>query len=182
MKLKELKQELELLERVEVSIEGNTIRAKGKKGENSRSFHYPNIKITKENNKLIFSSKNPTKREKRMMGTISSHIKNLMKGVSQGFLYKLKICSGHFPMSVTIHNNHVIINNFLGEKTPRKAKILPRVEAKIQSDEILLEGIDKESVAQSSANIERATRITNRDRRVFQDGIWIFSKDGKEIK
>jgi len=182
MKTKELKQELGIPEGIEVSVEGNTVKAKGSKGENHKFFHYPKISMTKQGNKITFIAKTPTKREKRMMGTIRSHIRNLLKGVSEGFLYKLKICSGHFPMNIAVEKNHIIINNFLGEKTPRKAKILPDVDVKVQGDEITLEGIDKEAVSQSSANIELTTRISNKDKRIFQDGIWVSYKDGKQIE
>ena len=111
-----------------------------------------------------------------------SHIRNLIKGVNKGFTYKVKVCSGHFPINLTTEDNTIIINNFLGEKIPRKAKILPGVTTKIEGEIISLDGTDKESVSQSSANIELATRITKRDKRVFQDGCYIISKDGKEIK
>jgi len=182
MKLKKLKQEIEIPSGIEILIEGNTVKTKGPKGENHRFFHYPKIQISKQDNKILLIAKNPSKREKTMMGTMKSHIKNLIKGVDKGFIYKLKICSGHFPMKVTVEKNNIIVNNFLGEKVPRKAKILAGVQAKIEGDEIILKGIDKELVSQSSANIELATRITNRDRRIFQDGCFITSKDGKEIR
>jgi len=181
MKSKELQQKIEIPSGIEVLIEGTTVKTKGPKGENHRFFHYPKIKISKQDNKILLIAKNPTKREKTMMGTIKSHIKNLIRGVEKGFIYKLKICSGHFPMKVTIDKNHILINNFLGEKVPRKAKILAGVQVKVDGDEITLEGIDKELVSQSSANVELATRITNRDRRIFQDGCFITSKAGKEI-
>ncbi|MFH0936330.1 MAG: 50S ribosomal protein L6 [Candidatus Woesearchaeota archaeon] len=85
-------------------------------------------------------------------------------------------------MNVSIKENNIIINNFLGEKIPRKAKILPNVKVDIQGDIIVLESNNKESAGQTAANIEQATRITNRDRRIFQDGIFITEKAGKSIK
>src|SRR3989344_5049454 len=109
MRFKELKQEIEIPYGIEASVEDNLIK----------------IKIFKQDNKIILSAKNATKKEKTMMGTINSHINNLIKGVDRAFIYKLKICSGHFPMKVVIEGNNVLINNFLGEKIPRKAKIIP---------------------------------------------------------
>ena len=42
--------------------------------------------------------------------------------------------------------------------------------------EVVVSGIDKEKVGQTSANIERCTTVKNRDRRVFQDGIYLLEK------
>jgi large subunit ribosomal protein L6 len=50
------------------------------------------------------------------------------------------------------------------------------VTIKIGNDEILLTGIDKELLGTTFANIEHATKIRNRDPRVFQDGIYIVER------
>ena len=100
----------------------------------------------------------------------------MIKGVAEGFIYKLKICAGHFPMNVTIEGNNVIIKNFLGEKIPRKSKIAPGVKAQVKGDEIIIESCNLESAGQTASNIEQATRVKARDRRIFMDGIWITSK------
>ncbi len=182
MKIKEIKKEIEIPEGLGVNIDGKRVIVKGPKGENSRELLYPKIKLAQEGNKIILSAKNATKREKTMMGTYSAHIKNLLVGVKNGFDYKLKICSGHFPMTVSVENSKVMISNFMGEKIPRRAKIFHGVNVKIEGDTITVSGFDKEKVSQSAANIELATRRTGFDKRVFQDGCYIFSKAGKEIK
>ena len=182
MVMPDIKETVSIPEGVEVQIEGNIVSVKGEKGENSRKLVYPKMIIKKEENKVVLEFKKPTKREKRMANTFKAHIKNLMKGVKEGFLYKLKICSSHFPMSVKVEGNQVVISNFLGEKIPRKAGIVEGVNVKIEGDEILVEGVDKEKVSLTAGRIEQATRITNRSRIVFQDGCFITSKDGKEIR
>jgi len=73
---------------------------------------------------LSISSKNATKRQSRMIGTITAHLTNMVKGVKDGFEYKLEICNVHFPMNVKVVGSKVIIKSFLGEKTPRVAKII----------------------------------------------------------
>lgn len=116
------------------------------------------------------------------MRTFKAHINNMIKGVTEGFKYRLKVVYSHFPMTVKVQGDEVVIENFLGEKNPRRAKILPGVTVKVKGSEIEVEGIDKEAVGQTAANIEQATRITKWDRRVFQDGIYIVEKAGKPIK
>ncbi|MAG52935.1 MAG: 50S ribosomal protein L6 [Nanoarchaeota archaeon] len=179
---KELTYTADIPEDVDVSIEGKMINVKGEKGENKRLFHYPGIELKKEENKIILHSKIATKKEKSIMGVSLSHIKNMMSGVKEGFVYKLKICSGHFPMTVESKDKEIMINNFLGEKKPRIAKILEGADAKIDGEIITVESWNKELAGQTSANIEKATKISGRDRRIFQDGIFIIEKDGRKIE
>ena len=182
MKLKELRKEIVIPEGIEARIEEKTLIVKGAKGENKRTFLYPRISVLIKDNKVILSALNATKKDKTMMGTFNAHVKNLIEGVKGGFTYKLKICSGHFPMTVSSNKNLVIISNFMGEKTPRKAKILPDVNFKVEGDIITLTGHDKDKVGQSAANIELATRRTGFDKRVFQDGCYIIQKPEREIR
>lgn len=181
---KKIQEEIEIPNDVQIEIVNNTIKVKGPKGSVERKLARPKIKISKENNKLILTTTiaKPSKREKTIIGTFKSHIQNLIKGVTEGYVYKLKICSSHFPMNVSIEGNFVVIKNFIGEKIPRKAKILPNVNVKVEGDVIIVEGVDIENVAQTANRIEQTTAIKARDRRVFQDGCYIFYKAGKEIK
>ncbi len=178
---KELFQTIEIPKDIEVNIEEDTLTVKGKEGENKRTFNTNKLIFEKKDNQIIIGNKKATKKEKKMMNTITAHIKNMFKGVQEKFEYKLKVCFSHFPMTVNIENNEVTIKNFLGEKIPRKSKIPKGVDAKIDGDIITINSIDKELAGQAAANFERATRIRMKDRRVFQDGIFIINKAGKEI-
>lgn len=168
-------------EGVTVEIVGAMIKVKGPKGENERVFAHPKIEISKDDKNVILTSKKPTKREKTMLYSFTAHINNLIEGASSGFTYKLKICSSHFPMSVSVEKDEVVIKNFLGEKIPRRALIMPGVEVKVDGSMIIVEGIDKEKTSVTAARIEQATRITNRDRRIFQDGCFLVEKAGEPI-
>ena len=55
----------------------------------------------------------------------------------------------------------------------RHHKVEVRVENKT---DVVVKGADREKVGQTAANIESACKIKKRDRRVFQDGIYIVSK------
>jgi len=69
-----------------------------------------------------------------------------------------------------------LIENFTGEKNPRRAKIIGDVKVKIQSEDIIVQGINLEEVSQTAANIEQATKVKKKDPRVFLDGIYIYER------
>jgi len=182
MKLKTVEEIIEIPNNVELTVDEGTIACKGPKGEVSRKLVHPKVKISVNGKKINFLVKDFSKKEKTILGTFKSHIRGLIEGTINGYKYDLKICSGHFPMNVSVSGNEVIIKNFLGEKIPRKAKIMEGVRVDINGDKIEVFGLSKEKTGQTAANIENSTRITNRDRRVFQDGIYITSKANKKVK
>jgi len=181
MKLEKLETKIELPNGVSASLNNKEITIKGSKGEVSRKWFNKNVKVEIEGNKIKIYALNATKKEKAEIYTLESHLINMIKGVTEGIIYKLKICSSHFPMNVTVSTKEVSVKNFLGEKIPRIAKIIEGVTVKIDGTDLIVEGIDKEKVAQTAANIEQVCRITDKDRRKFMDGIFITSKDGKLI-
>ena len=178
---KELFQTIKIPEGVEVNIEENKVIVKGKEGTNERIFDLANLKIEKKNNEIVIGEKKSTKKEKRRMNTIAAHIENMIKGVQKKFEYELKICFSHFPITVDVKGSEAIIKNFLGEKVPRKAKIPTGAEVKVDKEIIIIKSTDIETAGQAAANLEIATRIPKRDRRIFQDGIFITNKCGEPI-
>ncbi len=171
---------IEIPNNVEVEVNSFKVKIKGSKGVLERDFSSPlfNKRITmkKENNKIFLSTESDKRKIKAMIGTIESHLYNMLLGVQEGYSAKLKIVYMHFPFTVKISGKEVLISNFLGEKTPRKAKVIGDCKVEVQNDEIVVTGISKEEVGQTASKLERATRIKQRDRRVFQDGIFITKK------
>ena len=182
MVLKDIQEKISIPEGIEINIEDGILKIKGPTGENERKLLNPKVKISKKDNFIILEAKKPTKKEKKIVNTFKAHINNLIKGVTEKFIYKLKICSRHFPINVSLDKNVLTIKNFFGEKKPRKAKILKGVETKINGDEITLEGTNKEEVGQTAGNIEQSTRRCGFDRRIYQDGCWITEKSGKKLR
>ena len=180
-KKKESREEIELPEKIEANLENGLLKIKGKKGETQRNFFHPKIKLSLEGRKIVVASKEKGKKGKKMVGTYVAHIKNMFRGLQEGFVYKLQVCAVHFPMNVAVKNNEVIIKNFLGEAKERKAKILPNVAVKIEKETIIVESADKEAAGQTAANIEKAAQQTTKDKRVFQDGIFIVERAGRKI-
>ena len=180
-KKKQIGAELEIPEGITIEI-SKDVKVKGPKGELTRRLYDPIIFMKVEEGKVKFNAKKNSKREKRQIGTFKAHIKNMFKGVGEGHVYKLKICSGHFPMNVSAAKGEFVVKNFLGEKVPRTVKIIEGVDVKLDGEIVIVESLNKEHAGQTAADIEQLCRITNRDRRIFQDGIYITNKDGKEIK
>ncbi|PIN70494.1 50S ribosomal protein L6 [Candidatus Woesearchaeota archaeon CG11_big_fil_rev_8_21_14_0_20_43_8] len=182
MKIKRLEEKIVLPEGVTAVIDEETLTLNGQKGQVSKLFRDVFIKMNVEGNNISIFAENATKRQKRMIGTFKSHVKNMIKGVKDGFTYKLKICSGHFPMNVTFNNGEFSIKNFIGEKIPRTLKVPQAVNVKIEGNDIVVVSPDKELAGQTAGSIEGLTRRPGFDTRIFQSGIYITEKAGKDIK
>ena len=182
MEQKQKIEEIALLSGTTCTVSNGMVTIRGPKGELSRRFPDRNVKISTEPEKVVLTFKRFTKKEKKTSGTIRSHIRNMLRGATNGHSYILKICSGHFPMTVTVSGKDLTVKNFLGERVPRKMEIKGDVKVKISGTEIIAEGTDKEAVSQFAAGLEQLTRRANFDRRIFQDGIYLISKDGKLVR
>lgn len=178
-KIAEYKEEISIPDQVELTFDENILTVKGEKGTLTRNFSHPNIKIKIEGNKVIISCKNTRKKQKALIGTFRAHINNMIKGSIKEFEYKMKTVFSHFPIKTSVEGQKFIIQNFLGERSSRKANILDGVSVDIKGDDITVSGIDIEKVGQTVANIERATLVRKRDIRVFQDGVYRTEKGGK---
>lgn len=176
MKVPLAEKDIDIPDDVQVTIEGSVVKVSGDKGTLERTFDHPDIEITAEDDHVTVRAEFPKSEEKSLVGTYSSHIKNMIKGATDGFTYRMKVVYSHFPVKVSVKDDHVLIDNFLGEQYPRSADILGDVTVTVDGDDITLEGSNKEHVGQTAANIERAVRVRRRDIRVFQDGIYITEK------
>ena len=161
---------------VSVSLDNATVSVTGPKGTLTRDMRYPGISIKQKDDAIQIIAADSSRALKVVKGTFAAHIKNMIAGVTNGFEYTLKVVNSHFPMTVKQQGSEISIDNFLGEKHPRKSKILGECSVSIKGDTISISGANIESVAQTASNIELATKVKGRDRRVFQDGIYIVSK------
>ena len=182
MRREKILKEIELPESLSAAIDNNTLVIKSSSNESKRTFNQKNVSIQIRDKKIILESKLGTKEGKKIIGSLTAHIKNMMKGSLQKHIYILKICSGHFPMNVSANSSKLTVKNFLGEKVPRMLNLKSGADVKIEGDMIYVTSNNKETAGQVSADIEQLTRRPGYDNRVFQDGIYITSKDGKELK
>ncbi|MEM2093689.1 MAG: 50S ribosomal protein L6 [Candidatus Bathyarchaeia archaeon] len=169
-------QKVKVPEDVEVTVRQSRISVKGPLGTLERDFAHAPVTIRLNGQEVIVESYWPDKRKIAMVGTVRSHIRNMIVGVLKGFTYKLKVVFAHFPVNVKVHGNEVVIENFGGERRPRIVSIPKGVNVSIAGDDIILKGIDIQEVSQAAARIQQQTRIKKKDPRVFLDGIYIFER------
>jgi len=162
-------------EGVEVSIDGSRAKVKGPKGELTKDFSHilTPLKIVKENGKVRVEVYGARKEDKAVIGTVAKHLRNMMEGVTKGFTCTLKTAYAHFPISVKVQGNKILIENFTGERRARVAWVAGSASVSVKGDELIVQGISKDDVFQTAANIECATKIRRKDSRVFLDGIYL---------
>ncbi len=161
---------------VSIEVDGSVLKVTGPQGAIVKKMPSQRVKISQSGNFINLVSEKPTQREKKLTNTYRAHIRHMIVGVMEGHTYKLKICSGHFPMKVTLNDDTLEVKNFLGENRPRLLKIKPGADVKVDGENITVTSPNKEIAGQVAADIEQLTRITNKDRRIFQDGIYIVEK------
>ena len=158
--------------------EDGVVTIQGPKGTLSRQFVNSNISLFQEGGGLIVRTDMPRRKIKALAGTWYAHLNNMVRGVTDGFTYNLKAVYSHFPMTLAVKGNKFVVNNYFGEKVPRSAEIIQGVEVKVNNKtDVVVTGINKENVGQTAANIERCVTVKKRDRRVFQDGIYLVGKE-----
>ena len=178
---KDLRREIEVPEGINVEVKGKTVIMKKDSNELQKRA-YRGTEISMQGNKIIIETKKAGREKKRNFGTFVGHIKNMVEGLSKGFEYELEICNVHFPMTVDFDKskNMISINNLLGEKIPRTLKMSDKVEIEIKAPKITVKSYDIEAAGQAAANLEIVSKVRNRDRNKFQDGIFITKKPRKE--
>ncbi len=161
---------------VTITKTGDDVSVKGSKGELGRKMYHPMISLVIVDGMVTISTESSRRRVRALVGTYAALLNVMSHGVTEGYEYHMKIVFNHFPIQAKVVGNRVEIGNFLGEKQARYASIVEGVKVKIQGDEVILTGIDRETIGSTAANIEQACKVRNRDSRVFQDGIYIISR------
>ncbi len=180
------KEDMEIPEGVKVTLDGNHhITVKGPNGKITKDFsHVRGIKVSIEGNKIYFSTNFPKSGTLALTKTIINLIKNLIIGVQTNYKYICKVCYSHFPCTVEVKpdKKEIHVVNFLGERAPRVTSYLDNVEVKVEGEDVILIGPDKETLGQTAANIQRCCRIRKKDPRVFQDGVYLYKRQiGEEV-
>jgi large subunit ribosomal protein L6 len=167
---------IELPDDVSASVDGLDVRVEGPEGVVERQLWYPDVTVTVDGDAIRVESDNEDAKTKSTVGTFESHLENAVRGVREGFTYEMEVRYEHFPMQVRVDGDEVVIENFLGEKSPRRTKILGDTDVEVDGEQLVITGPDKEAVGQTAGSIREATRVTDKDTRVFEDGVYVTER------
>jgi len=168
---------------VKVSVKSRLVRVKGPRGKVlTRDFSHVaiDLQVKKGGRQLLAEMWFGDRLGLATIRTVMTHVKNMIKGVRQGFLFKMRMVYAHFPIGVNIEKEgqEVEVRNYLGEKKVRKVDMLGDVTCKRSDnkDEIIIQGTSLDDVSQSCARIQQIARIRDKDIRKFLDGVYVSSR------
>jgi len=171
-----ISESVEIPAEVECSFENRILKCKKGGVEILKDINLPSMIVKIDGGKISFTSEKGNKNDRKIIGSYLAHVKNIFHGMDEKYGFKMQACNVHFPMTLKIEGSKLSISNFLGEKTKRYAKITNGVDVVIKGQDVLVSSHNIEKAGITAANIEKATRIVKKDRRVFQDGIFIVER------
>ena len=171
-----LSAELEIPEGVTVTYKKPMVTVTGPLGKTWKSFKKIPVDIEVKDGKILFKAQGTRDKSRAIMNTARSIIRNLCEGVVEGYTIKMKIVFSHFPITVKVEGKQVLIENFQGERAPRKTNIWGETKVVPKGDDVIITGHVLTDVSQTAAEIENNSRVKNKDHRVFLDGIYKFEK------
>jgi large subunit ribosomal protein L6 len=142
------KKGIEIPEKTEVVINNGVVSVKGPKGMIERAFR-SEIKIIVEDKHVSLSLVKENNQTRALWGTYASHIKNMVKGVNDGFEKKLVLEGVGFKSQV--NGNKLVLA--LGFSHPVEVEIPAGLTVKAEKNTIFISGIDKELVGAWSAKV-----------------------------
>ena len=174
--LEKFQDEVEIPDGVTITQTKHMLSFVGPLGKTFKSFRRIPVNIEIKDNKVILKSTGYKKRDYAILHTARSIIRNICEGLIVGYSIKMKVVYAHFPITVKIEGKTIVIENFQGERAPRKTHIVGNTKVIPKGDDVLLTGEVWTDITQTAANIELKTKVKNKDHRVFLDGIYGYEK------
>lgn len=135
-------------EKVTVEIKDNSLVVKGPKGT-LKTILNPNVNIVIENKSVIVKPLDESSEARSQWGTARTQISNMVLGVNSGFVKSLEFTGVGYKASVA--GNTITLSFGYSHNIDF---VLPEgISAKVNKNQIDVEGIDKEIVGQVSAKI-----------------------------
>lgn len=140
---------IEMPSGVDIKVNGQTISAKGPKGELSLTVHDA-VTFEQNDNVLSFKAAIDDKASVAMTGTMRSLVNNIVTGVTQGFEKRLNLVG----VGYRAQSKGKVLNLSLGFSHPIDYEVPEGITIETPSQtEIVVSGCDKQKVGQVSAEI-----------------------------
>ena len=169
---------IEIPDEVSAEVSNLDLTVEGPNGSVTRTLWYPSVSVSVEGDEVVITADADDAKTTATVGTFESHVSNMIHGVTEGWEYEMEVYYAHFPMQVDVDGDEVVIENFLGERAERRTPLRGDTDVQVDGEVVTLSGPSKEDVGQTAADIEQLTRVTDKDNRVFQDGVYITQKPG----
>ncbi|MCA9485556.1 MAG: 50S ribosomal protein L6 [Nanoarchaeota archaeon] len=173
---RKISESIKVPEGIACTFDNGILTCKKDSLEVSRKLDLPQIKVNLTEEGINLEVEKGNKNDLKIIRTFIAHIANIFHGLQEKFVYELEAVNVHFPMTLKVEGKTLTVTNFLGEKKPRKVKILDGVEVEVNGQKIVVSSHNKEAAGQTAANLEKAGKTKGKDRRIFQDGIFITQK------
>jgi len=143
------KKPVDIIDGVEVSINGQTVTVKGKQGNLTLDVH-ENVTVSQNDGALNFAPTNDAKKSMAMAGTMRSLVNNMVTGVTTGFTKSLQLIGVGYRAQMQGN----VLDLSLGFSHPVKYAIPEGITIETPSQtEIIVKGSDKQKVGQVCAEI-----------------------------
>jgi large subunit ribosomal protein L6 len=138
---------------VQVSIDGNTVKVKGPKGELTQEVH-PEMKLLLDGATVTVERPSDEKKHRSLHGLTRTLVSNMVEGVTKGFSKALDINGVGYRAAKQGQN--LLLT--MGYSHPVEIKPLAGIEFEVPAtNKIIVKGMDKQAVGQMAAQV-RAVR------------------------
>jgi large subunit ribosomal protein L6 len=174
--IEKFQEEIIIPEGVKVTQNKNMLLFEGPLGKTHKSFRTIPVNIEIVEGKIILKTNAFRKKDYAILHTSRSIIRNICEGLTVGYTIKMKVVFAHFPITVKVKDKEISIENFQGERAPRKTRIVGNTKVIPKGEDVVLTGEVWTDITQTAANIALKTKVKNKDHRVFLDGIYVYEK------
>ncbi len=134
---------------VTTTVDGSVFAVKGPKGELTRDFKTNLITVVINGNEITFTKNVDSIESRALWGTVASHAKNMVVGVTDGFTKKLILEGVGFKSEVKEGNLLLA----LGFSHPVKIPIPAGLTVTAEKNNVTVSGFDKELVGSFTAGV-----------------------------
>lgn len=171
------KQIVEIPNGTDVNLAGGVITVKGKKGELKKDLKTDVVAVNINGSEITFAPQKDSNFAKALWGTYASHVKNMIKGVNEGFEKKLLVEGVGYKWEVSGKN----VKMSLGFSHEVLVPIPEGLTVTVEKSTMTISGIDKELVGLFSAKIRDYKKPEPyKGKGIRYDGEFIRRKQGKK--